>query len=158
MTASWSFPTRSITSRRTTPGCAQPDHRAGRRPDDELGPMTTPPEEGHSPGESPPVPAAGATRASAEGATAAPPQALPHHHVPDEELLKGESVLEVIEEPPGEVPRAEIVDQLSLARRLRRPRTIVSLALPILLIALIIVSLPGFKLSELPGKILAARP
>ena len=82
----------------------------------------------------------------------------PHRHVADERLLKGESVLEVIEEPPGDVPREEIVDQLSLASRLRRPRTLISIALPLVLLVLVVVSLPGFKLSELPGKILAANP
>jgi uncharacterized protein (TIRG00374 family) len=82
----------------------------------------------------------------------------PHRHDPDERLLKGESVLDVIDEPPGEVPREEIVEQLSLVSRLRRPRTIISIALPLLLLVLVVVSLPGFKLNELPGKILAANP
>ncbi|HEY4228415.1 MAG TPA: lysylphosphatidylglycerol synthase transmembrane domain-containing protein [Candidatus Limnocylindrales bacterium] len=49
-------------------------------------------------------------------------------------------------------------DQLSLARRLRQPRTIISLVLPILLLALFAKSLPGFKLEELPDKILGANP
>ena len=47
-------------------------------------------------------------------------------------------------------------DQLSLARRLRQPRTIISLVLPILLLALFAKSLPGFKLEELPGIIFRA--
>ena len=82
----------------------------------------------------------------------------PHRHSPDEQLLKGESVLDVIDEPPGELPREELVSELSLTRRLRRPRTILSLLLPLVLLALIYASLPGFKLSELPGKILSANP
>lgn len=82
----------------------------------------------------------------------------PHRHTPDEDLLKGESVLDVIDEPPGELPREELVDELSLGRRLRRPRAILSLLLPLVLLALVYASLPGFKLSELPGKILAANP
>jgi uncharacterized protein (TIRG00374 family) len=49
-------------------------------------------------------------------------------------------------------------DQLSLARRLRQPRTIISLVLPIVLLALFVRSLPGFKLEELPDKILGANP
>ncbi|HKB28452.1 MAG TPA: lysylphosphatidylglycerol synthase transmembrane domain-containing protein [Candidatus Limnocylindrales bacterium] len=49
-------------------------------------------------------------------------------------------------------------DQLSLVRRLRQPRTIISIVLPILLLALFIRGLPGFKLDELPGKILQANP
>jgi uncharacterized protein (TIRG00374 family) len=47
-------------------------------------------------------------------------------------------------------------DQLSLARRLRQPRTIISIVLPIVLLFLFVRSLPGFKLEELPGKILGA--
>ncbi len=82
----------------------------------------------------------------------------PHRHLADEQLMKGESVLDVMTTQPGDVPREEIVDELSLASRMRRPRTIISIALPLLLLALIVVSLPGFKLSELPGKILAANP
>jgi uncharacterized protein (TIRG00374 family) len=60
-----------------------------------------------------------------------------------------------------DVGRAEAdvsADQLSLARRLRQPRTIVSLVLPIFLLLLFVRSLPGFRLEELPGKILAANP
>jgi hypothetical protein len=49
-------------------------------------------------------------------------------------------------------------EQLSLARRLRQPRTIISLVLPILLLALFVRSLPGFKLEELPAKIGGANP
>lgn len=45
---------------------------------------------------------------------------------------------------------------LSLASKLRQPRTIVSLVLPIALIVLFVASLPGFKLDKLPGTILAA--
>ncbi|HEX5589259.1 MAG TPA: lysylphosphatidylglycerol synthase transmembrane domain-containing protein [Candidatus Limnocylindrales bacterium] len=54
-------------------------------------------------------------------------------------------------------PEAEVSpDQLSLARRLRQPRTIISLVLPIILLVLFVRSLPGFHLDELPDKILAA--
>jgi uncharacterized protein (TIRG00374 family) len=49
-------------------------------------------------------------------------------------------------------------DQLSLAKRLRQPRTIISLVLPLVLLALFVRSLPGFKLEELPNKILGANP
>jgi uncharacterized protein (TIRG00374 family) len=49
-------------------------------------------------------------------------------------------------------------DQLSLGARLRQPRTIISLVLPILLLVLFAKSLPGFKLEELPDKILGANP
>ena len=49
-------------------------------------------------------------------------------------------------------------EQLSLGRRLRQPRTIISLVLPILLLILFVRSLPGFHLEELPDKILGANP
>ena len=54
----------------------------------------------------------------------------------------------------GEVPP----DQLSLSRRLRQPRTIISIVLPIVLLVLFVRSLPGFNLEALPGKILSANP
>jgi uncharacterized protein (TIRG00374 family) len=57
-------------------------------------------------------------------------------------------------DPDGEVP----TDQLSLSRRLRQPRTIISIVLPIVLLVLFVRSLPGFKLEELPDKILGANP
>ena len=49
-------------------------------------------------------------------------------------------------------------DQLSLGRRLRQPRTIVSLVLPLILLALFVRALPGFELDQLPAKILATNP
>jgi len=45
-------------------------------------------------------------------------------------------------------------DQLSLGRRLRQPRTIVSLVVPLALLALFARSIPGFHLDEVPAKIL----
>jgi len=58
----------------------------------------------------------------------------------------------------NDVPREEIVGEMSLVRRLRRPRTIISIAVPLVLLGLLVVSLPGFRLDELPAKILAANP
>ncbi len=49
-------------------------------------------------------------------------------------------------------------DQLSLGRRLRQPRTLVSILVPIIVLVLLVVSLPGFKLDRLPGLILGANP
>ena len=61
--------------------------------------------------------------------------------------------------PGAGTPEAEITaDQMSLGRRLRQPRTILSLILPIVLLILFARSLPGFNLAELPAKILAANP
>ena len=59
-----------------------------------------------------------------------------------------------------EAPQEDEVrpDQLSLSRRLRQPRTIISIVLPIALLILFVRSLPGFKLEELPDKILGANP
>ena len=49
-------------------------------------------------------------------------------------------------------------DQLSLGRRLRQPRTIASLVIPIVLLVLIAANLPGFELERLPSLVLAANP
>jgi uncharacterized protein (TIRG00374 family) len=49
-------------------------------------------------------------------------------------------------------------DQLSLGRRLRQPRTIISIILPIVLLLLFVRALPGFEVDQLPGKILATNP
>jgi uncharacterized protein (TIRG00374 family) len=49
-------------------------------------------------------------------------------------------------------------DQLSLTKRLRQPRTLISLILPIILLGLFVTALPGFKLDEIPGKLAAANP
>ncbi len=46
----------------------------------------------------------------------------------------------------------------SLSRRLRDPRTIVSIVLPIAIIVLLIVALPGFHLDRLPGLLANANP
>ena len=49
-------------------------------------------------------------------------------------------------------------DQLSLGRRLRQPRTIISLVLPLILLVLFARALPGFRLDAIPGLILQANP
>jgi uncharacterized protein (TIRG00374 family) len=60
---------------------------------------------------------------------------------------------------PGVAEDPEVrPDQLSLTRRLRQPRTIISIVLPIALLVLFVRSLPEFKLEELPDKILGANP
>ncbi len=61
----------------------------------------------------------------------------------------------------GEERRANdtvTADQLSLGRRMRQPRTIVSIVLPLILLVLFARALPGFKLDEIPGLILQANP
>jgi uncharacterized protein (TIRG00374 family) len=52
----------------------------------------------------------------------------------------------------------DAVEQLSLGRRLRQPRTIISLVVPLLLLVLLARTLPGFDLEALPGIIGAANP
>ena len=47
-------------------------------------------------------------------------------------------------------------DAMSLGRRLRQPKTIISLVLPIVLLILFFRALPGFHLEELPGLIASA--
>jgi uncharacterized protein (TIRG00374 family) len=49
-------------------------------------------------------------------------------------------------------------DAMSLGRRMRQPRTIISLILPIFLLVLFARALPGFHLEELPSLILGANP
>jgi glycosyltransferase 2 family protein len=58
-------------------------------------------------------------------------------------------------EPTGEEVTAE---SISLIRRLKDPRTIVSIVAPIVLLVLLLRALPGFQLDELPGAILSANP
>jgi hypothetical protein len=64
--------------------------------------------------------------------------------------------------PQGPDDRPDALDaggeQISLARRLRDPRTIISIVLPLLLLVLLARALPGFHLEQLPGRILAADP
>jgi glycosyltransferase 2 family protein len=49
-------------------------------------------------------------------------------------------------------------DAMSLGRRLRQPKTIISLVVPIFLTILFVGALPGFHLEELPALILGANP
>ncbi|HEX7473763.1 MAG TPA: lysylphosphatidylglycerol synthase transmembrane domain-containing protein [Candidatus Limnocylindrales bacterium] len=60
--------------------------------------------------------------------------------------------------PPAEPSDSEAVDQLSLGRRLRQPRTIVSLVVPVILLVLLAKTLPGFDLAALPRIIGKANP
>ena len=61
-------------------------------------------------------------------------------------------------EPAAAAEGAERQPDLSLAHRLRQPKTIISLVLPIVLLALFARALPGFELDKLPAKIAAANP
>jgi len=55
-------------------------------------------------------------------------------------------------------PEGERQPDMSLWRRLRQPKTIVSLVLPIVLLIFLARALPGFELEKLPAKIAAANP
>jgi glycosyltransferase 2 family protein len=60
---------------------------------------------------------------------------------------------------PGGTTEDEVSqEQLSLGRRLRQPKTIASLVIPLILLVLVVANLPGFELDQLPGLILAADP
>ena len=88
----------------------------------------------------------------------------------DERSLPPEETLVQGTLPPEEAPGRDVLaedaagrdevsaEQVSLARRLRDPRTIISIIVPVLLLVLLVRALPGFRLQELPGRILAADP
>jgi uncharacterized protein (TIRG00374 family) len=59
--------------------------------------------------------------------------------------------------PVAETERGADIEGMSLARRLRQPRTILSIAIPIAVIA-IFVALNGAQLSKVPSLVLAANP
>src|SRR3954452_19854008 len=66
-------------------------------------------------------------------------------------------------EPAEEIPDYPLVHEESeppppLSARLRNPRTIVSLALPIFIIVLVLVAFPSFHLEQLPALISQANP
>jgi uncharacterized protein (TIRG00374 family) len=73
----------------------------------------------------------------------------------DDERRSGEDRRDGTDRRSGEGVTA---DQLSLGRRLRQPRTIISLILPIVLIILFTRALPGFRLDQIPGLVLKANP
>ncbi|MGH2406788.1 MAG: lysylphosphatidylglycerol synthase transmembrane domain-containing protein [Candidatus Limnocylindrales bacterium] len=60
---------------------------------------------------------------------------------------------------PDETPVAEVErESVALTHRLRDPRTIVSIALPVAIIVLVVGSLPGFHLDEMVKLVLGAQP
>ena len=62
-----------------------------------------------------------------------------------------------VEDPEaGTGERQVSAEDLSIGRRLRQPRTIISIVVPLFVLVLVIRSLPGFHLEQLPGNILAA--
>jgi uncharacterized protein (TIRG00374 family) len=71
--------------------------------------------------------------------------------------------------PPEEIAAAERLDlpgvnedveegAVPLSRRLRSPRTIISIVLPIVVVILVLAALPGFKLDQLARYLAAANP
>jgi uncharacterized protein (TIRG00374 family) len=75
----------------------------------------------------------------------------------DGDAVNGDATTNSGAAPNGDIAEGARPD-LSLAHRLRQPRTIISLVLPIVLLVLFVQNLPGFKLEELPAKILGANP
>jgi glycosyltransferase 2 family protein len=67
----------------------------------------------------------------------------------------------VTDQPSTETPTEPAENHgepISLARRLRDPRTIISIVLPLALLLLIAINIEDFRLDELPGIILGANP
>jgi len=77
-----------------------------------------------------------------------------HHHHPIGDPLGQEAEAMINPEAPVEIPPAE---QMSLVRRLRQPRTILSIAVPIAIIV-IAVALNWDSMKEVPGDIAGANP
>jgi uncharacterized protein (TIRG00374 family) len=71
----------------------------------------------------------------------------PSQPVPDEPS-------DPVDEANGD--RQVSADDVSLGRRLRQPRTVISIVVPLVVLVLVIRALPGFHLEELPGNILAS--
>ncbi|MFL5679718.1 MAG: YbhN family protein [Chloroflexota bacterium] len=59
---------------------------------------------------------------------------------------------------PAPDDREVTAAQLSLMARLRQPRTIASLVVPLVIIVLVLLNLPGFQLDRIPGLVLSANP
>jgi len=87
-----------------------------------------------------------------------PPSSAATASAPDDDLDRSARPSDGL--PPSAPPDDEAIgeDQLSLGRRLRQPRTIASLVVPLILLVLIVVNLPGFELQRLPSLVLAADP
>jgi len=77
-----------------------------------------------------------------------------HHHHPIGDPLGQEAEALINPEAPVEIPPAE---QMSLMRRLRQPRTILSIAVPVAIIV-VAVALNWDSMKEVPGEISRANP
>ena len=78
-----------------------------------------------------------------------------HHHVAHEPDRRSGLDRRTSPEDRRQADRVN-TDAISLGKRLRQPRTIISLVLPIFLLLLFVRALPGFHLEELPALILGA--
>jgi glycosyltransferase 2 family protein len=77
----------------------------------------------------------------------------------DDAMVAGDDEMIAADEPAAlREALSNQSQQLSLARRLRDPRTIVSIALPLLLLVLLALNLQGLDLAELVNTILGASP
>jgi uncharacterized protein (TIRG00374 family) len=78
--------------------------------------------------------------------------------VSDSPVVSGVPAVSALASDPADLDDRAAVEQLSLGRRLRQPRTIVSLVLPLVLLLLLVRTLPGFDFAALPGIIGHANP
>lgn len=78
-----------------------------------------------------------------------------HHHVAHEPERRSGLDRRAAAEDRRRADRVN-ADAISLGKRLKQPRTIISLILPIFLLILFVRALPGFHLEELPALILGA--
>ncbi len=75
-------------------------------------------------------------------------------HMGDHEQIGELERLETLTDRPDSPADDQVDrDQVSIGRRLRQPRTIVSIVLPLILMVLLFGALPGFKLDQLPADI-----
>jgi hypothetical protein len=100
-------------------------------------------------------------RRDAERGDGAPRRPHPPHHDYRRDLP--ESGLEIVLDPPDpdepSTPSDEVnADQLSIGRRLRDPRTIVSIVVPLIVVVLVAFNLPELQLDQLLPTIGAASP
>jgi len=90
-----------------------------------------------------------------------PKRRHPAHHDYQHDLP--ESGLEIVYDPPAREQPSDTGDevnaeQISLSRRLRDPRTIISIVVPLIIVALVARNLPGLQLEKLGPTIAAASP
>ena len=100
----------------------------------------------------PPAPGDGGANLRADGDAAPPPSEA------EAPLLSPLHIEEELYEDPAALEREITSDQVSLARRLRQPRTIVSLVVPVVLLVLVLRIVLNINFQELFAAVRAANP